>query len=562
MSFDQLGLKPEVLQAVKDLGFEQPTPVQEKAIPAILEEGKDLVVLAQTGTGKTGAFGLPLVHKTDPSVLKVQALVLCPTRELCLQISNDLQQFSKYSRLRITAVYGGASIVTQMNKLRDGSQIVVGTPGRTRDLIERGALQIDNIGYLVFDEADEMLNMGFKEDLDEILRDTPADKQTLLFSATMPSEIQHISKEYMHDAMEISVGQRNAGNEDVSHEYYLVHARDRFEALRRIIDVQPDIYGIIFCRTKVETREVAAKLIQMGYNAEAMHGDLAQGQRDDVIKRFRERSLRMLVATDVAARGLDIYDISHVINYNLPDDPEVYIHRSGRTGRAGRKGISISIIHMKEKGKLRHIERLAKRPFEYKKVPSGDDIIQKRLASLVNEIEHTVMHEDEKVAYQQVIQQLEWMEKEDLIARIFHLEFSRLLKFYKTVPDLNKGAGQTDLKDNDREARHQGSGKASKKGKAGGRGDQFDQYAISLGAKERMNAAVIMGVINEHTRDKKLRIGRIQIEKNYSMVEVEKGREDQIRKAFKKAKYKGMPVFIEKLEEIEAPGIERKRKRK
>jgi ATP-dependent RNA helicase DeaD len=251
-----------------------------------------------------------------------------------------------------------------------------------------------------------------------------------------------------------------------------------------------------------------------------------------------------------------------VINYNLPDDPEVYIHRSGRTGRAGRKGISISIIHMKEKGKLRHIERLAKRPFEYKKVPSGDDIIQKRLASLVNEIEHTIMHEDDKAAYQQVIRQLEWMDKEDLIARIFHLEFSRLLKFYKAVPDLNKGAGQTGLKDNDREARHSGSGKSSKKGKAGGRGDQFEQYAISLGAKERMNAAVIMGVINEHTRDKKLRIGRIQIEKNYSMVEIEKGRQDQISKSFKKAKYKGMPVFIEKLEDIEAPGIERKRKRR
>lgn len=566
MSFHHLGLKPEVLQAIEDLGFEQPTPVQEQAIPVIVNEQKDLIVLAQTGTGKTGAFGLPLVHKVDVAERKVQALVLCPTRELCLQITNDLQNYSKYTRMRVTAVYGGASIVQQMNRLKEGSQVVVGTPGRTKDLIERGALKIDHISYLVFDEADEMLNMGFKDDLDDILRSTPREKQTLLFSATMPEEISRIASEYMRAPAEISVGRRNSGNEDVSHEYYLVHAKDRFEALRRIIDVQPDIYGIIFCRTKVETREVAAKLMEMGYNAEAMHGDLAQAQRDDVIKRFKDRTLRMLVATDVAARGLDIDQISHVINYNLPDDPEVYIHRSGRTGRAGKKGVSISIINMKEKSKLHRIEKLSKRPFEHKKVPSGKEVVERQLAKLVNTIEHTIIHEDDKEPFRHVIKQLEWMDKEDLIVRVFSNEFSRLLKFYKNVPDLNvdakNGAYGSDEGRGRRSDDREGGSGGRREGRRGSDEDRFDQYAISLGSGDRMNAALIIGVINENTKDKSLRIGRIQIEKNYSLIEIEKGKDEMMNKSFRRAKYKGTPVYIEKLDDIPVPAAQKRRKKK
>lgn len=362
--FNEMGLSTEIQSAIEDLGFVQPTPVQEKVVPFLLESRQDMVALAQTGTGKTAAFGLPIIQQLDTQKKSVQALILSPTRELAIQIAGDLQNFSKnLGFINIAVVYGGADIVKQMKEIERGAQIVVGTPGRTLDLIKRKKLQVNEIRWVVLDEADEMLSMGFKDDLDAILENSPAEKQTLLFSATMPQEIVAISKKYMNNIFEISVGKKNTGTANVEHNYYLIHAKDRYLALKRIADVNPNIYGIIFCRTRMETKEVADKLMEDGYNADALHGDLSQSQRDFVMARFRGKHLHMLVATDVAARGLDVNDLTHVINYNLPDDPEVYIHRSGRTGRAGKKGISVTLIHLREKGKLREVERMINQPF-------------------------------------------------------------------------------------------------------------------------------------------------------------------------------------------------------
>ncbi|MCK4853556.1 MAG: DEAD/DEAH box helicase, partial [Bacteroidales bacterium] len=361
--FDEMGLDGSLLKAVKELGFQEPTPIQEKVIPKILTDKNDLVAQAQTGTGKTAAFGLPLIQMADIANRDVQSLILCPTRELCMQISSDLKKYSTYKDgIRVIPVYGGANIETQIRSLKQGGQIVVGTPGRVRDLINRRILKIKNIDWLVLDEADEMLNMGFKEELDAILEGTPSGKQTLLFSATMPKEILRIANNYMHQPSEVSVGMKNVGAENVKHEYYVSHAKHRYEVLRRIADMNPHIYGIVFCRTRRETKEIADKFMSDGYNADALHGDLSQSQRDFVMNRFRNRHLQMLVATDVAARGLDVNDLTHVINYNLPDDLEVYIHRSGRTGRAGKSGTSISIVHTRENRKIKALEKIANKP--------------------------------------------------------------------------------------------------------------------------------------------------------------------------------------------------------
>ncbi|MFM8448939.1 MAG: DEAD/DEAH box helicase, partial [Haliscomenobacter sp.] len=388
-TFEDLGLNPQVLRAVQELGFETPTPIQEKAIPHLLQSKDDLVAFAQTGTGKTAAFGLPVIHQVDPHKSSVQMLALCPTRELCLQITRELTNYSKYiPGLKVVAVYGGAEISRQISELNQGPQIVVGTPGRALDLINRRKLVVDNIRWLVLDEADEMLSMGFKDELDAILATTPSTKQTLLFSATMPEEMVGIAQKYMHDPVEISAGKRNMGAENVQHHYYLVHAKDKYLALKRIADYYPNIYGIVFCRTRQETKEVADKLMEDGYNADALHGDLSQAQRDYVMQRFRLKQLQMLVATDVAARGLDVNNLSHVINYNLPDDPEVYIHRSGRTGRAGKSGISILIANMREKGKIGFIEKKIGKRFDQKPVPTGSDICEKQLFHMIDRIEN------------------------------------------------------------------------------------------------------------------------------------------------------------------------------
>ena len=364
MNFEEIGLKEPIVQAVKDMGFEQLTPIQEKTIPFIINGGGDLIALAQTGTGKTAAFGLPVLNMIDAQSKDTQVLVLCPTRELCLQITGDLKNFSSRMKdLEVVPVYGGSSIETQIKQLKKRCQIVVATPGRAIDLMERKSLKINSIKWLVLDEADEMLSMGFKEDLDRLLNETPEDKTTLLFSATMPADIESMAHSYMKNPQEIAVARKNIGAENVEHQYFVVRSKDRYEALKRIADVNPDIYGIVFCRTRMECKEVADKLIADGYNADALHGDLSQAQRDNVMQRFRSKHLQILVATDVAARGLDVNDLSHVINYNLPDDPEVYIHRSGRTGRAGKSGVSICILHLREKNRMRLIEKVCKKQF-------------------------------------------------------------------------------------------------------------------------------------------------------------------------------------------------------
>jgi len=417
ITFKETGLNQDILKALDELGFENPTPIQEKTIPHLLSEEQDLIGFAQTGTGKTAAFGLPVIQKIDTDSKKTQAIILSPTRELCVQIAKDLDNYSKYTKgLSVAAVYGGASIDQQVRSLNKGAQIVVGTPGRTLDLIKRKKLKLSTVRFLILDEADEMLTMGFKDDLDAILEGTPDDKQTLLFSATMPKEIAAIAKKYMKDAIEISAGKKNIGAENVNHVYYMVNARDRYLALKRIADINPKIYGIVFCRTRRETKEVAEKLMADGYNADALHGDLSQAQRDYVMNRFRVKNLQLLVATDVAARGLDVTDLSHIINYNLPDDLEVYIHRSGRTGRAGKKGVCLTIIHSRETGKIKMIQKKVGKPFEHAPVPSGKEICGKQLYNLIDKIEKIEVDNSQIDQFlPEIYKKLEWLSREDLI---------------------------------------------------------------------------------------------------------------------------------------------------
>lgn len=437
-SFEETGLKPEILKSLEEIGFEYPMPIQEKAIEAMLETEKDLIGLAQTGTGKTAAFGLPLVHLCDPKNKTTQAIVLTPTRELCIQVANDIEKFGKYIKgLRCLAVYGGSSIENQIRSLKKGIQIIVGTPGRTHDLIRRQKIDISSIRSLVLDEADEMLSMGFREELNAILAETPEQRQTLLFSATMPKEIAEMADNYMDDPVEIAVGQRNTGTENVKHHYYLVSARDRYLALKRLADINPNIYGIIFCRTRQETKDVADMLIRDGYNADALHGDLSQAQRDTVMNRFRNKSLQMLVATDVAARGLDVTELTHVINYNLPDELETYIHRSGRTGRAGNTGISIAIIHSREQYKIKTLEKKIKQPFERKMVPTGPEICEKQLFSLIDKMEKVEIDERIEQYLPAISEKLEWLSREELIKHFVSVEFNRFLDYYKDAGDLN-----------------------------------------------------------------------------------------------------------------------------
>jgi len=435
--FEQLGLNESLLLAIKDLGFESPSEVQEKAIPLLLEKDTDIVALAQTGTGKTAAFGFPVIQKIDAENRDTQALILSPTRELCLQITNEIKLYSKYVKgLNTVAVYGGASITEQAKDIRRGAQIIVATPGRMQDMINRGMVNIKNINYCILDEADEMLNMGFYEDITAILSDTPKDKSTWLFSATMPQEVARIAKEFMNSPQEITVGHKNSGNENVSHEFYLVSARDRYPALKRLADANPDIFSVIFCRTKRDTQAVAEKLIEDGYNAAALHGDLSQAQRDGVMKSFRGRQIQMLVATDVAARGIDVDDITHVINYQLPDEIETYTHRSGRTGRAGKSGTSLVIITKSELRKISSIERIIKMKFEEKPIPSGMEICQIQLFHLANRIKDVeIDHEID--AYLPAIEEvLKDLPKDELIKRMVSVEFNRFISYYKKSRDL------------------------------------------------------------------------------------------------------------------------------
>ena len=441
MTFQELGLEPMLLKAVTEMGFENPTPVQEQTIPQLQNTSSDMVALAQTGTGKTAAFGLPLLMKLDLSSRFTQSLILAPTRELCVQISKDLMNYSKYMNgLKITAVYGGAPIMGQIRDIKAGSQVVVATPGRLIDLIERKAMDLSHVDIVVLDEADEMLNMGFKDDLDEILGNTPPTKNTWLFSATMPREVERIASKYMENPINISVGKKNSGNENIEHIYYNVQQRDRYAALKRIADFYPEIFGIVFCRTKAETQEVADNLIKDGYNADAIHGDLSQAQRDLVMKRFRGHTLQMLVATDVAARGIDVNNVTHVINYNLPEDAENYTHRSGRTARAGKSGISIAIVTPKEAFKIRDIERIMQATFTKAIIPTGVDVCEKQLFHLVNKLHNVEVKDDEIEKYlPKIYDELKDLSKEELIKRFISEEFNRFYTYYQNSQDLNSG---------------------------------------------------------------------------------------------------------------------------
>jgi len=537
-NFLEAGLSPKILQAVAELGFENPTPIQKAVIPKLLSSDKDLIAQAQTGTGKTAAFGLPIIAKTDPKLYKTQALILCPTRELCMQITGDMNDFSKYTEdLKITAVFGGASMDKQIRLLKEGSQIVVGTPGRVLDLINRKKLIINNIKFLVLDEADEMLSMGFKDDLNAILADTPEEKQVLLFSATMSDEIKSIAKTYMKSPDEISVGNKNKGAENVEHYYYVVHAKDRYEALKRISDINPDIYGIIFCRTREETRLIAEKLMHDGYNADALHGDLSQAQRDNVMNRFRVKHLQLLVATDVAARGLDVTDLTHIINYDMPDEIGLYIHRSGRTGRAGKSGKSISIIHSRELSKIHILERQVGKKFERKMVPSGIEVCEKQLFKLIDKVENIEVNESQIEQFlPAVYKKLSWLDREELIKHFVSVEFNRFLAYYESAADLNTvPAGKIETKSD--------TGKNKR-----GRGTTFARFAISVGAKHKITPPRIIGIINERLQSREVNIGKIIIMDKFSIFDIDKDYQDEVIESFKGATFEKRALEIEQID--------------
>ena len=532
--FAELGISKDILKGISELGFEKAMPVQEAVIPVLLDSKSDIVALAQTGTGKTAAFGLPIVEQINIKNKYPQALILSPTRELCVQIAKDLTAYSKYvDGIKVLPVYGGANIDAQIRGLRMGVHVIVATPGRMLDLIKRGKADISNVESVVLDEADEMLNMGFRDDLNEILESVPNERRTLLFSATMPKEVAAIAKNYMTDPQEITVGKKNAGAENVKHLYYLVHARDRYLALKRIADVNPNIYSIIFCRTRMETKEVAEWLIKDGYNADALHGDLSQAQRDHVMNRFRLKNLQMLVATDVAARGLDVNDLTHVINYNLPDDIEAYTHRSGRTGRAGKAGISIAIVHLREKYRIKDIEKKINKTFEKAEIPTGKEVCKKQLFHLVDKMEHVDVDEQIEGFLPEIYKKLEWLDKEELVKRFVSLEFNRFLDYYKNAPDLNI-PDEKDFRQQEKD-----------KGRRRGSDKDYKRLFINLGKNHKLNAQRLMGLVNEATRERNIPVGKIDIMKSFSFFEVDKQYTDKVLDGLNNAIFEGVKVSTE-----------------
>jgi ATP-dependent RNA helicase DeaD len=533
MNFEELGLNNEILRAVAKLGFETPTLIQEKTIPAILDTKQDLIGLAQTGTGKTAAFGLPIIQQINANSSDVQALILCPTRELGMQISNDLITYSKYTNnFKVVPVYGGTSISEQIKDIKKGCQVVVGTPGRTLDLIRRKVLKLKNIAYLVLDEADEMLNMGFTEDLNAILAETSSSKQTLLYSATMPDEIRKIANKYMNNPVEITAGKKNTGTKNVLHVYYVTLAKDKYNALKRIVDINPDIYSIVFCRTRRETKDIANKLMHDGYNADALHGDLSQSQRDFVMNRFRLKHLQILVATDVAARGLDVDDVTHIINFNPPDDNEIYIHRSGRTGRAGKKGISVSLIHTKEHNKIKDLEKMVGQKFEQKYVPNGKEICGKQLFNLIDRVEKIeVDNEQINQFLPEIYKKLEWMSKEELIQHFVSAEFNRFFEYYKNTMDINADIKSSGTK----------GGRQNKNYDQG----EYARFYINIGSKNNLTAPKMIGLINDNCNRRDIQIGRIDIMKGFSFFEVDKSYEDLILKSFRNKTYDKVALKVE-----------------
>ena len=536
-NFKQTRLHPDILKAITKMGFETPTPIQAKTIPHLMASAHDLIATAQTGTGKTAAFGLPSIHLTDIEDRRTQTLVLCPTRELCMQITKDLGNFSKYiNGMNILAVYGGASIQSQIKSLKKGAQIVIGTPGRTKDLIKRKRLDISHVARVVLDEADEMLTMGFKEDLEMILAQTPQKKQTLLFSATMSKRVVEITKSYMNNPLEIAAARMNIAADNVQHIYYMVNAKDRYEAIKRIIDINPGIYGIVFCRTRRETKEVANKLMHDGYNADTLNGDLSQVQRDDVMGRFRNRQLQILVATDVAARGLDVDDLSHVINFNLPDDDEIYVHRSGRTGRAGKKGISIIIIHTREMRKIREIEKKFSITFIRETVPSGLDICKKRLYTLIDKVENVKVDEQQIGQFMpDIYKKLEWLEREELVKHFVSTEFNRYLSYYKNARDINISGDSMEGKRSKREKQSRGDR----------RNTSFAGFYVNVGFQHKLNPGRLIGLINKYLRSSDAVIGKIEVMKTFSFFEIDNKWESKLFVGFKGKKFEGIPLLVE-----------------
>jgi len=530
-SFESLGLSRGLVESVLQIGFEIPTPIQEKAIPVLLKGNRDFVGLAQTGTGKTAAFGLPLLELVDDNSRNTQALVLAPTRELGLQITSDLENFSeKFKKFNIVAVYGGSSISEQIRKVKKGAQIIVATPGRLIDLIDRKAINLSTVQYVVLDEADEMLNMGFKEDLDKILSFTPEEKNTWLFSATMPREVKSIMKNYMSDPFELTVGEQNVGNVNIEHTYVLVQEKDKYPALKRILDYNPEIFGLIFCRTRIDTQRIAEMLMKDGYNADALHGDLTQQQRDRVMMKFRQRSLQILVATDVAARGIDVEDITHVIHMNIPDEMEFYTHRSGRTARAGKKGISIAMISKRELGRVRQLEKTLKSSFKRMTVPTGPEVCQKQLLALMHKVREVKVNEAEIGEFlPAVYEELKDVTKPELIKRFASIEFNRFLDYYRNAPDLNQD-----------ERRSIGSSGDSDRGSISG-----SRFFINLGKMDGLEKGDLLAFIDEACGVDGRNIGRIELKGAYSFFEVEKEKVDAILSGFKGVDYKGRQVRVE-----------------
>jgi len=526
MLFSELPLDPNILKGIEALGFTTPTPVQQESIPLLIQENRDLIGLAQTGTGKTAAFGLPMIHKIDVNKKIVQGLVIAPTRELCVQISNDFKDYSTFVKgLSIATIYGGASMDKQSREIRSGAQIVVATPGRLMDMMKRKMIKINHVSYVVLDEADEMLNMGFKEDIDSILSHTPDEKSTWLFSATMPRDVEKISKSYMNDPMEITVGNKNVGAKNIHHVYYNVPERDRYKAVKRILDFNPNIYGLIFCRTRRTTQDVADKLLKEGYNAAPLHGDLSQMQRDKAMDKFRDKTLQILVATDVAARGIDVNDISHVINYHLPDEVESYTHRSGRTARAGKKGVSIAIVSNKDQNKVFQIEKKIKIKFDEGKLPSGKEICEQQLVGYVEKIKSVKINEDEIAdLIPSIINSFEEYSKEELIKRMIGIEFNQLLKYYENSRDIVKDKGS--------------KGPRVKS-------DDHQRFFINLGLNKGLNKGGLLRLICSNTNIDSKSIGALDLFNEFSFFEVDKKLSNEIIDNLKDKEYDGKTFLVE-----------------
>ncbi|RJP81586.1 MAG: DEAD/DEAH box helicase [Desulfobacteraceae bacterium] len=552
MSFENFDLDPALMKAINDLGFVDPTPIQIEAIPEIISGDKDFIGLAQTGTGKTAAFGLPMAQRIDFRSNHVQGLILCPTRELCVQIANDINSFCKYlPSARIVAVYGGASMENQRRQIKGGAHIVVATPGRLLDFIRRKVMDLSKVAYLVLDEADEMLNMGFQEDINAILDQTPKDKRIWLFSATMPKEVSVIAKKYMHAPREVTIGRKNSGAENIKHIYFVVKEKNRYQALKRIIDFHPDIYGLVFCRTRKETQEIAEKLIKDGYNAESLHGDLSQQVRDQVMRRYREKAIQVLIATDVAARGIDVQDISHVINYKLPDEADNYTHRSGRTGRAGKSGMSVSIINTKETGKLRSIEHKSGIQFTYMMVPEGRAVCENQLYAMVNKLVTVdVNHAEIGKFLPPVYHTLKDLTKEDLIQRFVSLEFNRFLTYYRDSTDINESGARKDI------------GKKKESPENRKFPESVRRFFMNAGHMDRIDKGAVIRTICEKSGIRAAKIGKVEILREFSFVEIETGVADKVLKAMKGAKIDGKAISIQYAETKPSAKNKKMRKKK